>query len=190
MLVLSTVSPMDAWQTYDTIIGSAAATLTGLMFIAITLLAGSRARPSAQALGTFNTPTLFHFGAALFIAAVLAAPWPVLWYASVLLVLAGMAGLAYLSIVLWRMRRLTIYTPVPEDWLFHVTLPIVAYLVLVSAALLLPSNPRLALFGVGGVPLLLLFVGIHNAWDGVTFIVVQFMSSDDKPRDGHGGLPE
>jgi hypothetical protein len=29
-----------------------------------------------------------------------------------------------------------------------------------------------ALFGIGGVALLLLCIGIHNAWDTVTYVIV------------------
>ncbi len=34
-----------------------------------------------------------------------------------------------------------------------------------------PSHTREALFGVGGAALLLLFIGIHNAWDSVVYHV-------------------
>ena len=34
------------------------------------------------------------------------------------------------------------------------------------------SHTREALFGVGAAALLLLFVGIHNAWDAVTYHVI------------------
>jgi hypothetical protein len=35
-----------------------------------------------------------------------------------------------------------------------------------------PSHMREALFGVGGAALLLLFIGIHNAWDSVAYHVL------------------
>jgi hypothetical protein len=59
-----------------------------------------------------------------------------------------------------------------EDWLAHVLLPLIGYGALVAAALLLPAEPVPSLFIVGAVLLLLLFIGIHNAWDTVTYIVV------------------
>jgi hypothetical protein len=43
-------------------------------------------------------------------------------------------------------------------------------LLVLSAAFSL-TYPELALFGVGGAALLLLFIGIHNAWDAVAFHV-------------------
>jgi hypothetical protein len=32
---------------------------------------------------------------------------------------------------------------------------------------------RTVLFGVGAAALLLLFVGIHNAWDAATYVIAQ-----------------
>jgi hypothetical protein len=33
------------------------------------------------------------------------------------------------------------------------------------------SHTREALFGVGAAALLLLFIGIHNAWDSIVYLV-------------------
>ena len=49
-----------------------------------------------------------------------------------------------------------------------------------------PSHTREALFCVGGVTLLLLFVGIHNAWDGVSYHVLVNIASANAKR----GRPE
>jgi len=40
---------------------------------------------------------------------------------------------------------------------------------LILSALEAPSHTREALFGVGAVALLLLFIGIHIAWDNVAY---------------------
>jgi hypothetical protein len=53
--------------------------------------------------------------------------------------------------------------------LFHALLPLAAYAMLVVSAWVAFSLARPALFLVGGAALLLLFVGIHNAWDAVTY---------------------
>ena len=46
------------------------------------------------------------------------------------------------------------------------------YAALALAALVLRTTTQLALFGIGGAALGLLLLGIHNAWDTVTYIVV------------------
>jgi hypothetical protein len=37
----------------------------------------------------------------------------------------------------------------------------------------LPRTPSHSLFFVAGASLLLLFIGIHNAWDTVTYVAIQ-----------------
>jgi hypothetical protein len=56
-----------------------------------------------------------------------------------------------------------------EDWLFHALLPFVAYVMLTVSGFIARSHARRGLFFVGAATLLLLFVGIHNAWDAVTY---------------------
>jgi hypothetical protein len=69
------------------------------------------------------------------------------------------------------MKVQTVYKPVFEDWLFHVLLPFSAYAILAFSAFIALSSARPALFIVGIGALLLLFAGIHNAWDAVTYHV-------------------
>jgi hypothetical protein len=71
------------------------------------------------------------------------------------------------------MRLQTAYQPVFEDWLFHVLLPFAAYVTLAVSAYAARSHPRPALFLVSASVLLLLFIGIHNAWDTVTYHVFE-----------------
>src|SRR6266700_7307521 len=167
------LSPLATWHNFYSIIGTAAATLTGLLFIVITLMAGVRVRVSSPSSGiaVFSTPNVVHFGAALLVAAILSAPWQALWPAGLLLGLAGLGGVTYIVIVLRRAHRLqTAYQPVLEDWFWYTILPLVSYTALVVAALVLPGNPVLALFVIAAATVLLLFIGIHNAWDIVTYV--------------------
>src|SRR5262249_44663396 len=85
--------------------------------------------------------------------------------------LTGLAGIGYAAIVTRRMARQPVYQPQFEDWLFHVALPLAAYALLTLAALAVISYTSEALFGVGAATLLLLFIGIHNPWDGITWHV-------------------
>lgn len=144
------------------IIGSAAAALTGLMFVVITLIAGSREQ-STSGVAAFGTPNVVHFCAALLVAAILSAPWQALWNAALLLGLAGLGGMIYVTIVVRCARRQTTYQPVLEDWLWHTIFPLASYTALVVAAITLPANPVPILFVIGASTVLLLFIGIHNA---------------------------
>ena len=70
-----------------------------------------------------------------------------------------------------------------EDWLFHTVFPLVSYTALVATAIVLPGNPAPALFVIGTATVLLLFIGIHNAWDAVTYIAIERYQPEDKSQD-------
>jgi len=167
------VSPFAGWESFYVITGSAAAVLIGLQFVVITLGAEINAPGSGAAVGAFGTPTIVHFCAVLLIAAILSAPWSARASAAIALGVGGAAGLAYALLVVGRARRQTAYVPVLEDWIWHTVLPLIAYAALLLAALLLQCSPAPSLFVIGGTALLLLFVGIHNAWDAVTYTALE-----------------
>jgi len=160
------------WENFYVIVGSSAGALIGLQFVVITLIADMPiGHGAAQAGGAFATPTIVHFGAVLLLAGILSAPWDGIANAAVLWGIVGLSGLVYAAIVARRLRLQTAYRPQFEDWMFHVLLPFGAYAMLAISALAARSHPRGALFGVAAAALLLLFIGIHNAWDAVTYHV-------------------
>jgi amino acid transporter len=165
--------PLAAWESFYVIVGSSGAALTGLQFVVIALGADSRKKRSTrETVDAFGTPTIVHFCAVLLIAAILSAPWQTLSRVSIGLAICGLVGMIYGFIVLRRARSQTAYKPVWEDWLWHAVLPLIAYVLLFLSAIFVRSYPHRTLFVIGGVALLLLFVGIHNAWDAVTYLAV------------------
>ena len=168
------MTPLSAWENFYVIVGSSAGALIGLQFVVLTLIADRPAiRGAAQAGHAFATPTIVHFGAVLLLAGVLSAPWQEITPAAVLWGLLGLTGIVYAAVVVRRMLRQVTYKPVFEDWLFHVLLPFAAYATLAATAFAAGSHLHEALFGIGAAALLLLFVGIHNAWDAVTYHVFE-----------------
>ena len=87
-----------------------------------------------------------------------------------------------------RARRQTGYKPVFEDRLFHTILPLLSYGTLLGAAVVLVRQPEGSLFAIAGASLLLLFIGIHNAWDTVTYIaLVRPQAPPEEPKSGSSG---
>jgi amino acid transporter len=179
------ISLLSQWQNFYMIMGTAAATLTGLMFVVTTLIAGIDAHLSTlnAAVSAFNTPTVVQFAAVLLLAGILSAPWQTLSSLSFLLSLVGMAMAFYLIVVLRRMRRVPHYQSTLEDWLWYLIFPLLAHVLLIVAAFVLPGNPAPALYIVGSAMLLLLLVGIRNAWDMVTFLAVERAHSENKSKE-------
>ena len=163
-------SPLSAWESFYVIVGSSAGALTGLQFVVIALITDLRQRPSPETLDAFGTPTIVHFCVALLISATLSAPWPAFSGAALVLVATGLAALSYEILVAIRTRRQSAYQPVFEDWLWHVALPFVAYGLVLLAGLNMTQHMTASLFMCAAATLLLLFIGIHNAWDTVTYI--------------------
>ncbi len=166
------MTPLVDWQVFCEIIGSAAGALTGLQFLVMALISDMPMRSGEdQASDAFASPTIVHFLVVLLLAASMAMPWHGLRLPGAGWALSGVAGLVYTLIVVRRMRSQPSYHPVFEDWLFHAGLPVLAYVGLTVSALLVPSHARGAIFGIAGAALLLLSIGIHNAWDNVLFLV-------------------
>ena len=172
---------LSQWESFYVIIGSSAGALTGLQFVVIALIAETQRVANLASIDAFGTPTIVHFCVVLLTSAMLSSPWPSLRGPDISLGIIAIWGLAYTSLVLRRTLRVVEYKPVMEDWIWHVMLPYIAYALILIAAFILYMNATIALFSVGAMSLLLLFVGIHNAWDTVTFLVANNTKAD-KPN--------
>jgi hypothetical protein len=166
------MTALAGWENFYVIVGSSAGALIGLQFVVITLIADMPMGPGAAQTGhAFATPTIVHFGAVLLLAGILSAPWQGMASAAVLWGLMALSGVVYAAVVARRMRLQTLYKPELEDWMFHALLPFAAYATLAVSAWVVPFHVREALFAVAAAAMLLLFIGIHNAWDAVTYHV-------------------
>jgi uncharacterized membrane protein len=175
------MSELVEWNSFYVIVGSSAGALIGLQFVVMALIADSTsARPNAQAGATFSTPSVVHFGVVLLMSAIISAPWHTIVAVGIVWGLVGISGIVYAIIVSRRMRLQTTYRPVFEDWLFHCLLPLAAYGILGVSAFAVLFRARPALFLLAAATLLLLFVGIHNAWDAVTYHVLSNKRGDSE----------
>jgi hypothetical protein len=158
-------SLLAGWDNFFVIAGSSAAALTGLTFIVITL-AGEGGGVNPKGLRVFITPTIVHFSVVLVFSAFLSMPHHTPLSLCVSLALAGILGLIYVVKIAASIPGVTgAYVPVHEDWIWNVILPAIAYATWVAAGVLVWRWPHASLYGVAGVLVLLMLVGIHNAWD-------------------------
>jgi len=170
---------LTRWSNFYVIIGSSAGALIGLQFVVLTLIAQRPPARAREASAAFASPSVVHFSVVLLLAALSCAPWYTIGAVATVWGLVGVAATVYGVIVALRMRKQKAYRPVFEDWLFHSLLPLVAYAMLMISAFII-ADVRRALFCVAAATLLLLFVGIHNAWDGITYLVFVHLHDDDK----------
>jgi len=166
------MTALAEWDSFYVIVGSSAGALIGLQFVVMTLVAANPPKGVSEGSAAFSTPTVVHFSAVLLLSALVRIPWETIASAAVAWGVLGLCGALYALSIARRMHRQSVYQPVFEDWLFHALLPVAAYAVLGISALVAVSATRDALFGIGTAALLLLFTGIHNAWDGVAYHVI------------------
>ena len=172
------------WDSFYLIIGGAAGALIGLQFVVLTLIAERGRRVSPEAGRAFSTPTVLHFSVVLFLAAFIRVPWPSITLPSIIGAMVGAGGVVYIITIIKEIRVQSVYRPVFEDWLFHVILPLAAYLALFVLAFVAPWDVRISLFVGAAATLVLLFTAIHNAWDAVTWHVFEEPEQSHEKRKG------
>ena len=165
------MTSLQEWESFYVIVGSSAGALTGLQFVVMTLISEIDGPAGGETVAAFGTPNVVHFCAALLVSCVMSAPWDRMSQAGIVVAACGAAGLVYSGVVLKRALRQRDYRPVLEDWIWHTILPILAYASLLIWGVVCPHSPG-ALFVIAGAALLLVFVGIHNAWDTVTYVML------------------
>jgi len=175
-------TPFAAWESFYVIVGSSAGALTGLQFVVMALIAESWPRSSEKEVAAFGTPTIVHFCSALLVSAILSAPWPTVGGARGTLALLGIAGVIYGIVTTLRARRAMVYQPVFEDWLWHSILPTIAYTAIAIAGCALGLETETGMFVIAGATVLLLFAGIHNAWDTATYVTISAAANRERVR--------
>jgi hypothetical protein len=163
---------LEAWHDFYVILGSAAAGLTGLMFVVVSLRQGPAVPRSTAAVRAFLTPTVVFFTTIVLVSATMTVPplpEPVL---GGLLAAGGVGALVYMAITrvhsLWRESNLD-----RPDWFWYAGLPMLGYGLLTAAGIGLLARVGAALYLVGATMLLLLVNGIRNAWDLVIWTTRQ-----------------
>jgi hypothetical protein len=173
---------LSPWESFYVIVGSSGAALTGLQFVVVALITETTRRATGREMAAFSTPTVLHFCAVLLMAAILSAPWHDLSNVALALGACGVVGIVYSVITFRRAQRTTEYKPVLSDWIWHTILPAIAYASLLLSAILLQRSPQRTLFLVAAVALMLLFIGIHNAWDTATYLAMHVIPKEKKKK--------
>jgi hypothetical protein len=172
-----TTTLLAEWDNFYVIAGSSAGGLTGLTFVVIALASDAK-RLNMRGLRVYITPTIVHFGAVLLLSAFLSMPHQRVLSLSLGFGAAGVAGVAYAVFIAVNIGRMsTAYIPVAEDWIWNVILPGIVYGTLLAIALFIWRRPEPCLYAAAAASLLLMIIGIHNAWD------IAVYNSVSKPGD-------
>ena len=170
------------WVNFYLMVGQAAATLIGLLFVIVTLGAalGARFRRMAD---VFVTPTLVHFAAVFVIAMMVLIPDGFRTLALLCLLVGGLSGLAYVIALGGRVFSSGVLEP-SDYWarLAFVPLPALAYLLIVAGSVMALAGRPESILCLGAAATILLVVGIRNAWAMALFAVVTGTRETDKKK--------
>jgi hypothetical protein len=170
---------LEAWHDFHVITGGSAAALVGLLFVVISVgpALGTRKPESVRA---FISPTVAFFATVLVIAAIMAMPALSLNARGCAIAAVGFAGMLFLGVARiypqWRDAHLGF-----EDLLCYMVCPLLAYLALFCAGILILDDRDEALKVVGAAVIALIALGLRNAWDLVIFTARRTAEEQGKP---------
>ena len=155
------------------LVGTASATLVGLMFVTASVGAQVFTENNRAGMRAFLSPTAVHFSAVLFICILAAIPSQTWGTLSGLMAATGIAGIIYSARVwvqLFVRRRFDVDV---IDRVFYALIPVLGYLMVLVCAFLLLRERASSLDVLAAALITLLLAGIRNAWDMTIWIVIR-----------------
>jgi hypothetical protein len=169
------------WHDFHVLVGTASATLVGLMFVAVSIGTAIFNEDHRAAMTAFITPTVMHFVAALFACLLVTIPTHSWRSLGVLLGAGALAGSIYCGGLVVQMIIRRRFKVDLSDRLFYAFLPLLGYLLALIAAVLLLMQTTASANLIAAAVLMLLLAAIRNAWDMMVWIVIKTPSSAAPP---------
>jgi hypothetical protein len=171
---------LEHWHEFYLLIGTAAAALVALLFVAASIGVGILTRHADGPTRTYMSPIAFHFTSALFVSAAALVPTHTRLTLGALVALNAVAGMVYSLFVLRRL--LTDDISDLADKLCYGVIPLAAYVAGLAAAWLIFAGSIHAPEFLAGTVVLLLVVNIRNAWDLMLSLSRRRVEEEEKTR--------
>lgn len=171
------------WHDFFILLGTASATLVGLMFIAVSIGANIFKEENRPALEVFLGPTVVHFAAVLVFCLLAIVPLHGWLSLAALAALIGLGDFFYAARIWFRLAR-SRYEIDLVDRTFYAPLPALAYLIVLVAAALLYAQTEWGVVVAAAGLLTLIVAAIRNAWDMMIWIAIKTPIADEKPTLG------
>jgi hypothetical protein len=150
----------------------AAATLTGLLFVVVTLTSGRQPASAGHGARLFTSPTVFHLATVLGVSALALAPAQEGVSPRLVMIAWSAWGFVYTAAIALKMARLETTTHWSDFWWYGFG-PATTYAVLAAACIACLAGCPHAAFGLSLGLLAALMVAIRNAWDLATWLAVK-----------------
>ena len=174
---------LERWHEFYILLGTAAAALVGLLFVAASIGAGYLSAERASPTRTFTSPIVFHYTYVLFLSLVSLMPTNTDTSLAVIIGLSAAAALVYSGFILVRVLRS--HTTDLDDRLGYGAGPVAAYAAELAAAVLIFERSVVGPSLLAGALTLLLLVNIRNAWD-LTVFFAQRRTNENPPASSPG----
>lgn len=155
---------LHEWHEFYLLVGTAAATVLALLFVAVSLGAGYLSSRHEAPTRTFMSPVVIHFTSVFFLSAICLVPSHGPVFFAVLIATTAVIGVVVSSTITVQVIR-TDMTRYVQDYLAYGLLPALAYLALLAASAMIYLERSYALEVLAGALLTLAIVNIRNAWD-------------------------
>jgi hypothetical protein len=163
----------EGWGNFYFLLGSASASLIGLMFVVTTLTRGSERRQVERGQRLFMTPTVFNFAAVLTLSAVALAPRLDPGLQRDALGLLGGYGLGYALVIVWQGGRAALREKLMSHWSdlwCYGLIPLALYAAFEGSVVATGFAHEYGCYGVALSLLAILLIAVRNAWDLVTWM--------------------
>jgi hypothetical protein len=174
---------VHAWHDFYLLVGTASATLVGLMFVTASIGAQVFTERNREAMRAFISPTVVHFTAVLLICIAAMIPSKDRLPVTLLLLLGGAAGAIYSARVGYQLFIRRRFEVDVIDRLFYALVPVLGYGFVLASSLLLLEASEWGLEALAAAVVTLLLAGIRNAWDMTLWIVIRVPVSESR-KDG------
>ncbi len=151
------------WHEFYALIGTAAAALVALLFVAMSIGATVLNPARAGATRTFLSPVVFHYTSVLLVSLIVLIPIQTAMSLGVTVGIVAATGFIYSIVIFARLIRDDVADL--ADHFGYGASPVIAYAAALVAAWLLAVQSGIGAAILAGALLLLLVVNIRNAWD-------------------------
>ena len=184
--LLSLPEQIQAWHDFYALLGTAAATLSGLLFVTVSVATGLLTRDRDYLARSFLSPSVTQLCAVLASSLIMLAPFRDQRVCGAAIAVTGLASVAYARLVWTTMVRHGLHRRMPlDDRIWYVVVPLPANAAILAAGVLLAEGAPggCALLALASAALLL--ISLRNAWDMTLWLIA--MRSD--PPVEAGGHP-
>jgi hypothetical protein len=171
---------LEGWHDFYILLGTAAAALVALLFVAASIGASMLTSDRTRATRTYLSPVVFHYAAILFASLIALIPSQTPLWLGISVGGVALVGLLYSLFVCFRLFR--DHVADIADLLGYGGCPAAAYSAALISAWLFKSQSAAAANVVAGALMALLVVNIRNAWD--LFIALARLSNEEHGKAG------